>query len=93
MIQLHLDSLGKVIENLGCQLLGQPFFPWLCSLESLNLKDLKLWLKKLALSSCVHFGPSFKDHVYHTHFIGVLVCYFQIVCFFSQFLTWGQARS
>ena len=36
MIQLNLDSLGKVIEKLGGRLAGQPFFPWLCSLESLN---------------------------------------------------------
>ena len=37
MIQQHLDSMGKVIENFGgVYLLGQPFFPWLSSLESLK---------------------------------------------------------
>ena len=48
-------------------------------------------MKRLALSSCVNFGPSFKHYVYHTHFIGVLVCYF-LVCFVLVNLLLGDKQ-
>ena len=60
MSQLHIDFLGKVIENLGCR------FAWstipclaLFLRKFNNLKDLTILGKKASFSICVHFNPSF----------------------------------
>ena len=49
--------------------------------------------EKASIVKLCSFGPSFKHHVYHTHFICVLVCDFQVCFVLSQSLAWGQARS
>ena len=60
MSQLHIDFLGKVIENLGGR------FTWStipCLAKFLkkfnNLKDFTILDEKASFASCVHFDHSF----------------------------------
>ena len=78
---VYFGVLQKVIENLGGR------FAWStisCLAKFLrkfnNLKDLTISGEEASFASYVHFNPSFRHHVHHTHVVYVLVCYFK-VCF------------
>ena len=59
MNRLHIDFMGKVIENMGGR------FSWStipCLAKFLrkfnNLKDLTILVEKASSASCIHFNPS-----------------------------------
>ena len=81
MNRLHIDFLGKVIQNLGGR------FDWStipclakCIRKFKNLEDLSILGEEASFASCVHFNPSFWHYVHHTHVFCVLACHFK-VCF------------
>ena len=75
MNRLHIDLLGKVIENLGGRF-SWSTIPCLAKFNRKfnNLKDLTILGEKARFTSCVHCNPSFRHDVHHTHVVCVLKC-------------------
>ena len=81
MNRLHMDFLGKVIENLGGRFAWSTI-PYLAKFLRMfnNLKDLTILGEKASSAGCIHFNPSYWHHVHHTHVVCAFACYFKM-CF------------
>ena len=94
MNRLHIDFLGKVIENLGGRF-SWSTIPCLAKfLRKFNkLKDPTIFVDKDSSASCVHFNPSSWHHVHHTHVVCVPACYFKVCLIPSQSLAWDKQEA